>query len=395
MAPHTPSPSKNNQSPPYEDQSSPYFLPSSDNPGVQLVTQQLNGSNYITWSRSMTTALMAKNKVAFIDGSIIRPHSTDLLFSQWLRCNSMVVSWLRNSVVPEISSSIMYIDDASLIWSDLKERFSQGNLARICQLKQQLLTLKQGSDDVSAYFTKLRILWDEYRDFQPSRWCVCDNCRCQSSRKWNEFQLQECSMQFLIGLNSSYSQIRSQIISTAPLPSLQRIFALVLQEERQRSIEQQSPVINYENQGSMINAASTASIARGRGGRGKFLCTHCGRTSHTVDKCFEIIGYPPGYGRGKPKSQGYSNEGSRSINQMTANEAAVVPQNSSGLSAADMARMISYLQTQMQVSPPPATNQQPPASTKPDNVQFGDFSAPAAVSPPFSGSFTGDCDWEG
>ena len=30
------------------------------------------------------------------------------------------------------------------------------------------------------------------------------------------------------------------------------------------------------------------------------LCTHCGLHRHSVDKCFKLHGYPPGY---KPKSK--------------------------------------------------------------------------------------------
>ncbi|XP_057792112.1 uncharacterized protein LOC131008970 [Salvia miltiorrhiza] len=376
--------------PPHEDQSSPYYLSSSDNPGVQLVTQQLNGSNYVNWNRSMMTALMAKNKLAFVDGTIDRPQPTEAIYSQWLRCNSMVVSWLRNSVVPDISSSLMYLDDASLIWNDLKDRFAQGNVARVYQLKQQLLTLKQGSDDVGAYYTKLRILWDEYKDFQPSRWCTCDTCRCHSSRKWCEFQMQECSMQFLIGLSSVYSQIRSQIISSLPFPSLSKIFALVLQEERQRSIDSVStpaPPIISEMPGSIINAAG---IGRGKGGKGKFLCTNCGKTNHTVDKCFEIIGYPPGYGKGKGKSTGFSSNGARSVNQLSAADNTPSHQSTT-LSTADMAQMISYLQSQMQVAGSMTTS----APTMNDVKTHGHNSTSAGASPPFSGSFSGDCDWEG
>ena len=37
------------------------------------------------------------------------------------------------------------------------------------------------------------------------------------------------------------------------------------------------------------------------GGKGQFhkkerpLCSHCGITGHTVDKCYKLHGYPPGY----------------------------------------------------------------------------------------------------
>ncbi|XP_057787111.1 uncharacterized protein LOC131004437 [Salvia miltiorrhiza] len=326
--------------PPHEDPTHPFYLSHSDNPGVQLVTQQLTGSNYSSWFRSMTTTLLVKNKLAFVDGSIERPHPNENLYPQWMRCNIMVVSWLRNSVNSEISASIMYIDDAHLIWNDLRDRFSQGNMARVCQLKQQLLNLRQGSEDVGSYFTKLQILWDEYRDFQPTRWCTCDTCRCHSSKKWSEYQMQECSMQFLIGLNPSFAQIRSQIISMIPFPSLSRIFAMVLQEECQRSIEfvPQAPQINTENSGSMINATG---YAKGRGAKGKFLCTKCGKTNHTVDKCFEIIGYPPGNGRGRGKTQ---SDSGRFVNQVSGDESGNLSKASGTMTTADMARIISFLQ---------------------------------------------------
>ncbi|XP_042045230.1 uncharacterized protein LOC121791295 [Salvia splendens] len=130
--------------PPTEDISSPYFLHPSDNPGITLVPQQLNGSNYATWSRSFTTALLAKNKLVFVDGSILRPPREDLLYHQWIRCNSMVISWIRNFVSSQICSSIMYLDDAYTIWFDLKERFSTADSTRVYQLKQQFMSLSQG-----------------------------------------------------------------------------------------------------------------------------------------------------------------------------------------------------------------------------------------------------------
>ena len=60
---------------------SPYFLHSSDNPGVSIVTQSLTGENYATWSRAVRMALLAKNKYGFVDGTIERPESSDIKVS--------------------------------------------------------------------------------------------------------------------------------------------------------------------------------------------------------------------------------------------------------------------------------------------------------------------------
>lgn len=95
-----------------EDSTSHYYLHPSDNLGLQLVSQLLVGSNYINWSRSISTALFSWEKLLFVNGVLLRPHDDDLLYSAWIRCNCMVVSWFRNSIFPQIGSSIMYLDDA-------------------------------------------------------------------------------------------------------------------------------------------------------------------------------------------------------------------------------------------------------------------------------------------
>ncbi|XP_042005936.1 uncharacterized protein LOC121754684 [Salvia splendens] len=300
---------RNNRAPipPSDDTSSPYFLHPSDNPGVILVPQLLIGSNYSTWSRSFTTALLAKNKLVFVDGSIVRPNGDDLLYQAWIRCNSMVVAWIRNSVSQQICSSVMFLDNAYDIWSDLKDRFSLGDSARFYQLRQQLMTLNQGSLDVNGYFTNLRSVWDEFKSTQPISWCNCNRCTCNSSSRWHQHQENECTMQFLIGLNPSFSQIRSNILAITPLPSLSKVFSLVIQEERQRRIDGKAISSSYSSVSTPISSEQPFANATSNFGRGfnKFLCTHCGKTNHNVDKCFFLHGFPPGYGRDKPKPTGF------------------------------------------------------------------------------------------
>ena len=88
-----------------EDTSSPFHLPSGDNPGLVLVAQPSTEENYNTWSRSVIVALNAKNKVGFIDGficififldrySIWRKHFRVLFTCQVVIIPSL--SWLLN-----------------------------------------------------------------------------------------------------------------------------------------------------------------------------------------------------------------------------------------------------------------------------------------------------------
>ena len=51
---------------------------------------------------------------------------------------------------------------------------------------------------------------------------------------WLEYQQQENVIEFLMGLNDSYAQTRGQILIMESLPPLSKVFALVIQEKRQR-----------------------------------------------------------------------------------------------------------------------------------------------------------------
>uniref|UniRef100_A0A803QST2 Retrotransposon Copia-like N-terminal domain-containing protein n=1 Tax=Cannabis sativa TaxID=3483 RepID=A0A803QST2_CANSA len=52
---------------------SPFFLSIGDHPGLVLVSTVLNDNNYQSCKRGITMVLVAKNKIAFIDGSLPLP----------------------------------------------------------------------------------------------------------------------------------------------------------------------------------------------------------------------------------------------------------------------------------------------------------------------------------
>ena len=107
-----------------DDPFSPDFLHHSNNPGLVLVSQQLTGENYSSWTRAMVIALSVKNKIGFIDGLIPRLDGTDLiLLNSWTRNNNIVISWILNSVSTDISTSILFFDSVFKIWTDLRDRF--------------------------------------------------------------------------------------------------------------------------------------------------------------------------------------------------------------------------------------------------------------------------------
>jgi hypothetical protein len=144
---------------PSTDPTSPYYVHSSDGPSSVKVMPLLTGANYHSWARSMRRALGAKLKFEFFDGSIPMPADAfDLSYRAWNRCNMLIHSWIMNSVDSSIAQSIVFMENASDVWLDLKERFSQGDLVRVSELQQEIYALTQDSDSVTSFYSKLKTL---------------------------------------------------------------------------------------------------------------------------------------------------------------------------------------------------------------------------------------------
>lgn len=52
---------------------------------------------------------------------------------------------------------------------------------------------------------------------------------------------------------------------------------------------------SFENGVESQEYAAAYNTYRPRGNGNRPLCTFCGKIGHTVQKCFEVYGYPPGY----------------------------------------------------------------------------------------------------
>ncbi|KAK2388029.1 putative mitochondrial protein [Trifolium repens] len=279
----------------------PYFLHSNENPGLVLVTPLLSGPNYHSWSRAMTMALRSKNKIQFVTGTLPRPNDEDHDSVAWDRCNTMIMSWLSNSVDPEISQSILWMDSAAEIWKDLKERFYQGDVFRISDIQEEIFTLKQGDCTISTYYTKIKKLWQELDNFRP---IPTSNCvaNCAAIAKMKSYKDSDQVIRFLKGLNEQYSAVRSQIMLMDPLPNISKVYSLLVQQERQTVIplDDSKLLAISGNNGSAGRGYSNRGRGPSRGGRngggrgkGNKLCTFCGQTNHNVDSCWKKHGYPP------------------------------------------------------------------------------------------------------
>lgn len=323
----------------------PLALANSDHPGAQLVASVFNGSNFLSWSRAVKLALGAKNKLGLINGGLAASDNDSDEEERFLRADYMVRCWILNSMIGSISEGFMYVDSTKELWDEVNERFGQSNGPLLYQLKRGLGNLTQGSMNVVEYYGKLKRAWDEIFSLEGYPDCHCKRCNCDVNKRIQELANTNKLMQFLLGLNDNFENVRSSILAMDPFPSINKAYYLVQQVEKQKSItagndqssnggaSQESSALNAnrgygrgKNSGGYFGnnnynggqSGQSFGTSRGNSGpTGSYLerkevakkakmekkCNHCNQRGHTVDECFKIHGYPEWFQELKNKNR--------------------------------------------------------------------------------------------
>ncbi|KAL8157773.1 hypothetical protein AgCh_002466 [Apium graveolens] len=206
--------------------------------------------SYPSWARGITKALNAKGKLAFVDGSL-PPPKDPAKKACWKRCDDLMVSWITNSCEPDIRSSCLYANSAFTIWKDLHVRFSQVNAPKLFQLKTAISNLKQDEN---------KFLLEQHARHRAT--------------------------EFLQGLHDKFAPIRSQILFLETIPTAERMFNLVKQEEMQEIINNSiAPLVESVD----LQVYGNSQHFRSSTKRQRPFCDHC--HGHTKEHCYRLHGF--------------------------------------------------------------------------------------------------------
>ncbi|GKD85966.1 ribonuclease H-like domain-containing protein, partial [Tanacetum coccineum] len=231
------------------DAGNPLHVQNSDNSNSVIIPFKLLGTeNYIIWSGAVKLALQARNKYGFVDGSC------------------------------------------------LKESYTT-------------------SDVLSAQ-------WDRFV-MPVGNWGSCD-----ASRELGLHQQLMKLMQFLMGLDDCYQPVRSSLLTRDLIPKVNDAYNVVSREESHRGVPESSggteskqnatsfvaKTFNnnkkqFNNNSNNFTKGSSSNVNRGP--NPNLNCKHCGKIGHTIDRCFEIVGFPQGFKRNLNSN---SNTGKQSFN---------------------------------------------------------------------------------
>lgn len=290
-----------------QDASSVYYIHPSNSNSSQLASVKFNGIGFTNWKRAVTLSLSAKNKLGFVNGSLAKPAVDSPDLKAWERCNDLVCSWLLASLDDNIAKSVLFFNTAKEIWSDLEERFGFVSMAQVFSLEQQLTDLAQGSKSVSEFFTEIKALWDAMNDANPLPLCICQKCTCNVNQKIHQREQDHRLIQFMMKLGERFSAVRGNILMQMPLPNLSAAFRMFSQEERHQEISvsnTESMAFLADNKRNFNNKPTCGNFLKQPGvlkKPSKYYRTHCKMSGHSLERCFKINGYPPGFKAGKGK----------------------------------------------------------------------------------------------
>ncbi|KAF7831877.1 uncharacterized protein G2W53_014210 [Senna tora] len=234
------------------------------------------------------TALEAKDKLGCVDGSI-KPPKDPVEHKRWKPVDSMVKSWLTNSLTKELSESFLFCNSAKELWDNIAERYSVSNGPKFYQVQRQMVSLEQGGETVTCYFNKLNRSWDELNRIKPVPRCVCGLCTCQINKRLDEHDSDIKLVQFLMGLQLMFDALRGQILNLDPLPSVNKAFSMVVRQETQKEVN--LAFNNVESSAMMVKTTGRRAEDRKADKAGKY-CDNCNQNGHTRESCFKIIGFP-------------------------------------------------------------------------------------------------------
>lgn len=200
----------------------------------------------------------------------------------------MVVSWIKLTIAPDLSSSLSHHKVAHDLWMHIQKRFSVTNRHQVQRIKNELANCHQKGSAVEAYYGNLTKLKTSLADFE----------RKKNAEEIAKEREEDKLHQFLMGLDENlFGSVKSSLLSRDPLPSLDEDYQVVVQDEeskRSSSMIEECP-----------EAASFAVQTASSGPRQRHqaelrdpsaLCTLCGRTGHLPQNCFRKIGYPIWWG---------------------------------------------------------------------------------------------------
>ncbi|KAJ4765488.1 01P13-1 [Rhynchospora pubera] len=255
------------------------------NSSQKLTSVPLDGPNYLAWSKAAKTSLKGKGLLGFINGNRPRPTSTGDAQENWDILDGQTFTLILNSLNPQLNEIFVHCETAKELWEAIQDQYNQqSNNSHIFQMKKELVRIVQGNQTVSQLIGQVKSKYQELKIYRPI-----------TTDLLQERDELDQIYTFLDALDSSYDNLKAQILGSTDRLTFSGVTARVQQEESRRAamnISDQNP----KPEGHAF-ATMTSQATRGQKNTGQW-CTHCNKAGHLKEGCWIL------YPHLKPKVEG-------------------------------------------------------------------------------------------
>ncbi|XP_024024905.1 uncharacterized protein LOC112092593 [Morus notabilis] len=171
----------------------------------------------------------------------------------------MVMSWLWDSMNPEISDTRTFFTSTKAIWDSIQRTYSKArDAAQVYEIKVKMSATKQGNKSIT-----------EVIEMKCPDGAVVLKNFIEKDRVYD----------FLAGLNLEFDQVRIQILGREKIPSLEEAISLIQGEESRRGIMLKPQTL--ENSALITRSEQPQMLERGE------------VDLHTKESCWKLNGKPP------------------------------------------------------------------------------------------------------
>ncbi|KAB5521558.1 hypothetical protein DKX38_025877 [Salix brachista] len=252
---------------------------------------KLNESNFKIWSRMIELHAAGLNKLGYLTGKDSRVEEGNSGYSKWCTEDAVVRGWLLKTMEPHLIGLFIDLSSAKEIWDSVTQTFYDGaDESQFYELRCKATRTKQGGRPVNLYYAELNSVWQEIDKRRPIK------MTCAADLRTRQEEIQKDRIyDFLAGLDDVFDPIRSDLLRTKSVPSIEECFNTI-RREAQRQVTMMGTKTTGESS-SMAIISKTPFKSRNfraieEAEKDKLRCSHCNGNRHTKDTCFEIHGYP-------------------------------------------------------------------------------------------------------
>jgi transposase InsO family protein len=264
---------------------------------ISLCTKPLNSSNFSEWNGRISDALMERYLWEYANGECTKPTAarpeapTDQeqkAITDWRRKDNAAAAFIRRHVEQEQLHHVPEGSGAHATWTALCRAHEKQTMQAIALIVHRIVT---------AQYVENTKMEDHINVFRSN------NKKLVAQNTTVHFSDPLLALLLLKSLPPSFTPVAQTLGALSPDQfTFAHVSATLLDEERRRQAA--------TAQSSASVGSEPAALYHGVGGRSvtstsqppRPRCSHCKKTGHTADVCYQLVGYPDGHPRSRQTS---------------------------------------------------------------------------------------------